>query len=112
MYALFKQEPEPPEEIEEVDIEGLNSDATMVIIDGAEVAPQEDVYYRDINTNKLYTLVEGRLEETSEPEPEPQDSGPEITFTWTDDYGLEQKIDLRLIFSIAALICFVRYAFP
>ena len=85
LYALFKQEPDPAPDPAEIEIDGLNSDNTMVIIDGTEVAPQEDIYYRDINTGKLYILNNGVLEETPEPEPEPEEPGPEITFTWRND---------------------------
>lgn len=89
LFALFKEEPEPTPEPEEVEIEGINGDSTMVIIDGAEIAPQEDIYYRDVNTGKLYLfdIDTGVLVEVEEPEPEPQESGPEISFTWADGLG-------------------------
>lgn len=34
-----------------------------------------------------------------------------FSFTWTDNHGANHKIDLRAIFTIAALLCFANYAF-
>lgn len=34
-----------------------------------------------------------------------------FSFTWIDNYGVSHKVDLRAIFTIAALLCFTNYAF-
>jgi len=30
-----------------------------------------------------------------------------LTFNWTDNYGVKHNVDLRLLFSIAALVLFL-----
>lgn len=53
---------------EVVNIEGINSDNTMVIINGIEVTPQEDICYKNITTGKFYILVNDKLVEVNGPE--------------------------------------------